>query len=131
MIKKMILILSLSAFTLVLVQPAGTEMNSNSYRIRNSVHSAGGVTAGSANYQINGTVGQPSPLMNPLEPPWSGTYDLYPGFWYVIAALESTCSGDFNGDKDVDGSDLADYLLDSGGLGLDAFAANFGKVNCP
>ena len=45
--------------------------------------------------------------------------------------LGLTCPGDFNGDKDVDGSDLADYLFDSGGLGLDVFAADFGRANCP
>ncbi len=107
------------------------EMASENYNIRNSVHSAGGVPTGSANYQINGTVGQPSPLMDSNEPPLSDKYDLYPGFWYVIAAFENTCPGDFNGDKDVDGSDLAEYLFDSGGLGLDVFAVSFGKENCP
>jgi len=107
------------------------EMQSDSFRILSSVQSGGGIPAGSVNYQINGTVGQPSPLMDPFELPLSTTYDLYPGFWYVIAALESTCPGDFDGDKDVDGADLAEYLFDSGGLGLDVFAANFGKNNCP
>jgi hypothetical protein len=69
--------------------------------------------------------------MDSLDPIFSDSYDLYPGFWYVIAAFESTCPGDFNGDKDVDGSDLAEYIFDSGGLDLEVFAANFGKVNCP
>ncbi len=114
------------------LSPIGiAEMVSDNYRIRSSVHSAGGVPVGSTNYQINGTVGQPSPLMDPVEPPLSNTYDLYPGYWYVIAAFESTCPGDYNGDKDVDGSDLAEYLFDSGGLDLEMFAVNFGKANCP
>ena len=114
------------------LSPIGiAEMVSDNYRIRSSVHSAGGVPVGSTNYQINGTVGQPSPLMDPVEPPLSNTYDLYPGYWYVIAAFESTCPGDYNGDKDVDGSDLAEYLFDSGGLSLEVFAPNFGKENCP
>ena len=56
---------------------------------------------------------------------------LKPGFLYAIAALESTCPGDFDGDKDVGSADLAEYIDDSGGLGLDVFAINFGKVNCP
>ena len=114
------------------LSPIGiAEMVSDNYRIRSSVHSAGGVPVGSTNYQINGTVGLPSPLMDPVEPPLSNTYDLYPGYWYVIAAFESTCPGDYNGDKDVDGSDLAEYLFDSGGLDLEMFAVNFGKANCP
>ncbi len=107
------------------------EMTSENYRIRSYVHSAGGVPTGSANYQINGTIGQPSPLMDPLEPPFSDTYDLYLGFWYVITVLASTCPGDLNDDKDVDGSDLAEYIFDSGGLDLEVFAASFGKEDCP
>jgi hypothetical protein len=110
---------------------SSAEMASENFRIRNSVHSAGGQHTGSANYQLNDTIGQSSPLMNPPEPPLSDTYDLYPGFWYIIAAFQRTCPGDFDGDKDVDGADLADYLFDSGGIGLNVFADNFGKNNCP
>ena len=127
-LKWIVLILCLFSLNSAIVN---AEMASENYRIRSSVHSAGGVPVGSTNYQINGTVGQPSPLMDPVEPPLSNTYDLYPGYWYVIAAFESTCPGDYNGDKDVDGSDLAEYLFDSGGLGLDVFAVSFGKENCP
>ena len=110
---------------------AAAEMSSTNYRIPASVLSGGGAPMASAVYQINATVGQSSPLMDPLEPPLSDTYDLYPGFWYVIAAFESTCPGDFNGDKDVDGSDLAEYIFDSAGLDLEVFAPNFGKASCP
>ena len=81
--------------------------------------------------QAAGTAGQPSPLIDPLAPLISNTYDLYPGFWYALADLESVCPGDFDGDKDVDGAHLVRYIHDSGGLGLDVFAINFGKVNCP
>ena len=42
-----------------------------------------------------------------------------------------TCPGDFDWDEDVDGSDLAEYIFDSGGLGLDEFAVSFDKENCP
>ena len=108
-----------------------TEMTSENYRIRSYVHSAGGVPTGFANYQINGRVGQPSPLIDPLEPPFSDTYDFYPGFWYVITVLAITCPGDLNDDNDVDGSDLAEYIFDSGGLDLEVFAASFGKEDCP
>ena len=44
---------------------------------------------------------------------------------------QDTCPGDSDRDKDVDGADLVDYIFDSKGLGLDEFAANFGKINCP
>ena len=110
---------------------AHAEMASEKYRVQNSVQSGGGTATTSDNYQMNSTLGQPSPLMDSNEPPFSDSYDLYPGFWYVISAFESTCPGDFNGDKDVDGSDLAEYIFDSGGLDLDVFAADFGRANCP
>jgi hypothetical protein len=122
---KPFLVIFLTALLLSFSVMSTAEMASENYRIRSSVHSVGGVPTGSASYEINGTVGQPSPLMDSLEPPLSDTYDLYPGFWYVIAAFERTCPGDFNGDKDVDGSDLVEYLLDSGGLGLEEFACEF------
>ena len=106
-------------------------MSSGNYRVTTTVVSNGGGSTGSASFQLNVTVGQPSPLMDPLEPPLSDTYELYPGFWYIIAALESACLCDFNGDKDVDGSDLADYMFDSRGLGLNVFATDFGEAICP
>ena len=105
------------------------KMASENYRIRSSVHSAGGHPTGSANYHINSTVGQSSPLMDPLEPPISDTFDLYPGFWYAV--MGPKCESGFDGDGDVDSSDLANYLFDPGGLDLDVFAAHFGKTNCP
>ncbi len=86
---------------------------------------------GSAGFQTNATLGQPSPLPDPADPPFSDSYDLYPGFWYTVANVGLTCPGDFNGDRDVDGSDLAEYLFDAGGLGLAVFALNFGKGDCP
>ena len=107
------------------------EMSSSSYQIPCTVLSGGHGPMVSATYQLNGTVGQSSPLMDPLEAPFSDNYDLYPGFWYAVTAFEGTCPGDNNGDKDVDGSDLADYLIDSAGLELEVFAADFGTVNCP
>jgi uncharacterized repeat protein (TIGR01451 family) len=42
-----------------------------------------------------------------------------------------TCEGDMDNDRDVDGFDLAKYATDSAGLGLDAFATDFGKTSCP
>jgi hypothetical protein len=42
-----------------------------------------------------------------------------------------TCLGDYDGDFDVDGSDLLDFLLDAAGVSLSDMAASFGKINCP
>ena len=108
-----------------------SEMSSTNYRITTTVVSGGGGPMGSASFQTNGTLGQPSPLPDPADPPFSDSYDLYPGFWYTVANIVLTCPGDFNGDRDVDGSDLAEYLFDTGGLGLEVFAPNFGKGDCP
>ena len=110
---------------------ANAEMQSPNYRIPTSVLSGSGAPTASTNFQTNSTLGQPSPLMDPMDPPFSDSFDLYPGFWYVISALGSTCPCDFDGDKDVDGADLVEYIFDSGGLSLEVFAANFGKTNCP
>jgi hypothetical protein len=54
---------------------------------------------------------------------------------YAIATATWTksaewCEGDFEPDGDVDGSDLA-FLIDTGGIGIDIFAEEFGRVNCP
>ena len=49
----------------------------------------------------------------------------------IIGLNLDSCPADDDGDKDVDGADLAAYILDSGALGPDEFAANFGKINCP
>ena len=50
-----------------------------------------------------------------------GAYEYYP-----------TCECDFSTpDGDVDGADLAAYIVDSAGISLDVFAADFGRTNCP
>ena len=48
-----------------------------------------------------------------------------------ICSIIDTCPGDSDADEDIDGVDLANYIFDSEGLGLDEFAANFGGINCP
>ena len=108
-----------------------SEMSSTNYRITTTVVSGGGGPMGSASFQTNGTLGQPTPLPDPADPPFSDAYDLYPGFWYTVANIGLTFPGDFNGDRDVDGEDLVNYLIDDDGLQLWEFARNFGKVNCP
>ena len=80
-------------------------------------------------FKTVGTVGQSSPLMDPADPLYSASYDLYPGFWYTLEAvsgcgdLESfaTAFGHVTGepgynfpcdsdtDGDMDGVDLAEY----------------------
>ena len=129
MLAKLLWSLFLIALILIFTSNASAEMASENYRINSNVQSAGGLPAVSANYRTNSTTGQPSPLMDPLEPPISDTFDLYPGFWYAV--MGPKCESDYDGDGDVDGSDLADYLFDPGGLDLDVFAADFGKANCP
>jgi hypothetical protein len=110
--------------------PAAAGMSSDNYAIPTSVMSGGGAPMGSANYQMNSTLGQSSPLMEQGMDPYSDNYGLLPGFWYTISAT-GICPGDYDWDFDVDGSDLQEFIFDSGGLGLDIFAANFGKANCP
>jgi hypothetical protein len=123
--------LVLIAIILMSTSVAIAEMSSTNYRITTTVVSGGGSPMGSANYQMNSTLGQPSPLMEQGMDPYSDNYGLLPGFWYTIGASSETCPGDFDWDFDVDSSDIVEYIFDSGGLGLDVFAANFGKINCP
>ncbi|MGB5619943.1 MAG: hypothetical protein WBM78_24095, partial [Desulfobacterales bacterium] len=51
----------------------------------------------------------------------------YGGVWR--RALDA-CQCDFDGDSDVDGADLAEYILDDKGLGLNSFVMDFGKDRC-
>ena len=129
--RRIFLVLSVFFFVFFISSIAVGEMQSTNYTIPTFAFSGGSGTMGSASFEADGTLNQSSPLMDPADPPYSMNYELYPGFWYVITALQSTCPGDFDGDKDVDGADLADYLFDSRGLGVNVFADDFGKNNCP
>ena len=108
---------------------ASAEMQSSNYKIPTSVFSSGGIPAGSTNYQTDSTLGQPSPLMDPSDPPSSSNYNLEPGFWYTVEET-GICEGDFEPDGDVDGSDLTVLASDPGLLGLSTFAAEFGRIDC-
>lgn len=109
-------------------------MESESYRITTSTMSGGGGPMGSANYQTNSTLGQSSPLMDPADPPYSTSYDLYPGFWHTVW-LGYGCWFDLDGDGDVDGKDLAELAEGFGtefdDSDLDFLVEEFGRANCP
>ena len=64
--------------------PARAEMTSLNYRIYSSVYASGGASSGSATYRINGTLGQPTPILKPSEWPFSDNYDSLPGFWFTV-----------------------------------------------
>jgi len=117
--KKILCTVFTAALCCCLVSNVFAEMESANYRIPTSVMSGGGAPMSSANFKTNATLGQSSPLMDPANAPWSPNYDLYPGIWYTIemAAID-WCEGNFDGDSDVDGSDLA------------VSAADFGRTNC-
>ncbi|MEE4112417.1 MAG: hypothetical protein V2I40_06350 [Desulfobacteraceae bacterium] len=106
-------------------------MSSASYRITTTVMSGGGGIMGSAGYQLNGTLGQPSPLVDdPLFPPFSANYELLTGFWYT---LDAGCQWDIepaSGDGDVDGADLAEFINAFNTADLPSFAEEFGRLGC-
>ena len=62
---------------LVHLGAAAAAMSSSSYSLKKSVLSGGGATMGSANYQMAGTLGQPSPIGMCS----SRNYINCPGFW--------------------------------------------------
>ena len=84
------------------------EMSSANFSITTSVVSGGGEPAASSNFETNSTLGQPSPLMDPSDPPFSSNYNLDPGFWYTVKAEPvDPCEGDITGDGFVNFADLA------------------------
>jgi len=104
-------------FILVFSLAANAEMQSENYKIPTSVFSGGGVPIGSANYQTESTLGQPSPLMDPSDPPTSTNYNLEPGFWYTVAVAE-VCECDLSNDGKCD---MQDWLL---------FGQDWGRTDC-
>jgi hypothetical protein len=128
------IILALTAIVLILLLPGiitASDMTSTSFTSSNTAISGGGLPAASTSYNTNSTVGQSTPLMDPQDPPFSDGFDLFPGFWYTVAAVGRTCPGDDNGDKDVEGADLAAYAAGAMTIGWDALAADFGRTDCP
>lgn len=108
------------------------QMESDNYRIPTSVLSGGGGSSSSSSYQLQGTLGQPSPLMDPADPPYSDGFALYPGFWYTLIPA---CLYDLDDDGDVDGQDLAElaqgFGTDFNEADLVSFALEFGGNLCP
>ncbi len=108
----------------------GSGSASESYSIPTSVFSGGGRSMASAAFKADSTIGQASPLLDPFDPPYSDSYDLYPGFWYTLDAgagcpdlacfaagfgqlgsepgYSPGCDLDHNGD--MDGTDLALFI---------------------
>ena len=113
----------------VLVLPVAADMSSTNYRITPTVMSGGGAPMGSVNFQMNSTLGQPSPLMEQGMDPYSDNYGLLPGFWYTIGA-DSGCLYDYLNDGDVDGADLAEFLNAYSSNQLETFTLEFGRVDC-
>jgi hypothetical protein len=119
---------------LVLVQhlftvDASAQMQSASYRITTTVMSGVGTPMSSGNFQMNSTLGQPSPLMEQGMDPYSEHFGLLPGFWYTVAT-DPGCLYDYLYDGDVDGADLAEFLNAFSSSELAAFALEFGRVDC-
>ena len=129
--KKFFILLGTLTMVFGIYNAAVAQMSSTNYRITTTVISGGGTPMASTNYQMNGTLGQPTPIMEQGMDPFSDNYGLLPGFWYTIGPFSATCPGDFDWDFDVDGADLQEFIHDSGGIGLDVFTTNFGKESCP
>jgi len=133
-LKNCLILLIITGFAVILVLAATPEafagMQSGSYAITTAVVSGGGGAMTSPSYTLQATIGQPSPLLDQVDPPYSTTYDLYPGFWYTLetgpvcvdlaafAAAFGSLDGDgnysfscdFAGDGDVDGDDLSAFI---------------------
>jgi hypothetical protein len=127
-------LLTLIVLVALLLTPglAAAGMSSDNYRISTTVMSGGGGPMGSANFQANGTTGQASPLIDPLDPPYSTSYDLLTGFWYTTGA-GSGCQWDLEpvtGDGDVDGADLAEFVNAFSAGDVESFALVFGQADC-
>ncbi len=130
--KKIIWLAVMAALFLGLVNPAFSGMQSANFRIPTSHFPGGGASMGSADFKMQSSSGQSSPLLDATNPPYSSSYELYPGYWYTLSAGMADCdlaafssafgslSGDgnyslmcdFDEDGDIDGSDLYDLIYD-------------------
>jgi hypothetical protein len=120
---------AVTGIILAFCQPGFAAMKSSNYAITTSVMSSGGTPMGSAGFQNNATLGQPSPL-TPVSSPG---FELFAGFWNTLA--KKNCIWDFEPDGDVDGLDLREFRLGFGPEGynetdLDSFREEFGRSDC-
>jgi hypothetical protein len=75
-----------------------------------SIDGGGQILPPGAGYHLNGTIGQPDAGLTPMS---GNGYELVGGFWAVTLA-EPPIPGDYDGDGDVDQSDLGVLLSDYG-----------------
>ena len=94
----------LTVYFLSMCPAVHASIASENYRISSYVLSGGGGPAVSASFRMNATAGQPSPLPGPSGNPFSGSYNLHPGFWPAIDSAEQ------NHDKDSDGDGIVDAI---------------------
>jgi hypothetical protein len=111
-------------------------LQSTSFQIPTFVFSGAGGPMESHSFRIEATLGQSTPLMDPADPPYSESFDVYPGFWFTVpTAIGSYCIYDYEPDGDVDGKDLSEFIQDfAAGLisasDLEDFSAEFGHSPC-
>jgi len=97
MLKKTLYTVFIMGFIFALA--AHAQMQSDNYSIPTSVLSGGGVPMKSASYEANSTLGQPSPLMDPADPPGSANYELKPGFWHTVKSEQPSVSVNLSPDS--------------------------------
>ncbi len=130
--KKIVWLAVMAVLFLGLSKPVFAGMQSANFKIPTSHFPGGGASMGSADFKMQSSSGQSSPLLDATTPPYSSSYELYPGYWYTLSAGMMDCdlaafasafgslSGDlnyslvcdFDEDRDVDGSDLYDLTYD-------------------
>ncbi len=71
------------------------EIGSANYRVPIAIFSGGGATMGSANYELNSSTGQSSPL----EHPFSGNYVTLSGIWHISFVNYVDSDSDFINDN--------------------------------
>ena len=104
-------------------------MSSTNYQIPTTVISGGGGPMSSDILDLNGTIGQSTPLEPEAPAQSDDSYLFFPGFWYTV--YRAGCWGDFEpADGDVDGADLAEFVDNFDEVYLSMFASEFGRINC-